>query len=336
MNAVSPSPKLSISMVHHDGLTALRDCLRSLAASPPSVPYEIVLVDNVSTDGSVEMVAREFPAIKLLRNEQRQGFGVNQNRAIEASRGEYVLLLNDDTLVPPGALDALCSYLDTHPETAVVGPRLLNPDGTLQQSCYPFPSPFRCLYENLLLTAAFPNHPVFSDLRRWPHDTEREVDFVVGAAMLVRRKVIEETGLLDPSFFMYFEEIDWELRMRKKGWRIALCPEAVITHLGGQSSEGMRDRQFVEFNRGKLRFLRKHYGLIGVLAQRVTIAVGVMLRLPIFLAMYLLRQVSPRHSQNNASGYFVTWLRLLRWWSGLGPHQGLAELTEKSATKRSE
>lgn len=315
------TPRLSVTLVHHDGLAALRDCLRSLYLHPPSISFEVVLVDNVSTDGAVEMVTAEFPEVRLLRNERRQGFGANQNRAMEASQGEYVFLLNDDTIVHPGAFDALCATLDTHPEVGCVGPRLLNLDGSLQISCYRFPSPGQCIAENLLLSAVLPDHPAFGDYRAWPHDSEREVDFVVGAAMLVRRKVMEEVGTFDSDFFMYFEEIDWQRRMRQRGWRIAFCPNAVITHLGGQSTEGLRNRQFVEFNRGKAKYLRKHYGAAGVLAQRLSILPGALLRLFLWGGVFLLS--SRRRATARAN--LTTWARHLRWWSGFGPYKGLKE-----------
>lgn len=316
------SVKLSISIVHHDGLQTLRDCLASLYAAPPRPPFEVVLVDNCSTDGSVEMVRAEFPAVRLLLNEARHGFGANQNTAIRACRGEAILLLNDDTLVHPGALDALCAFLDAHPQTGCVGPRLVNPDGSLQLSCYRFPSPLRCLWENLLLTAAFPNHPVFGDYRAWPHDTARDVDYVIGAALLVRRKVIEEVGLFDPRFFMYAEETDWQRRMQQRGWKVSFCPDAVITHLGGQSSAAIKDRQFCEFNRSGARYIRKHYGIAGSLIQRAAMLLGSALRLSLWAGLYLIAPGKRSQARLN----LVAWARLLRWWSGLGPHDGIAEL----------
>ena len=314
-------PELSISIVHHDGLKTLRDCLESLAAHPPRRPYEIVIVDNVSTDGAREMLAAEFPDVRVLCNESRKGFGENQNTGLQASRGRTILLLNDDTLVHPGALDALCDFMEARPKTGVAGARLLNADGSLQLSCYRFPSPLRCVWENLLLTAAFPNSPVFGDYRAWPHNAVREVDFVIGAALLVRREAVEQAGYFDLLFFMYSEETDWQKRIHQAGWTIDFCPDSVITHLGGQSSEGMKDRQFCEFNRSQIKFIRKHYGAGGAAVQRIAMIFGSLLRLGMWTLLFPVKKETAREN-------IRTWKRLLRWWAGFGPHEGIAELMQ--------
>jgi GT2 family glycosyltransferase len=321
MTMTEITPKVSISLVHHHGLETLRDCLISLYANPPGVPFEIVMVDNMSTDGAVDMLRAEFPDVRLFVNTARCGFGVNQNTGIGHARGEYLFLLNDDTIVHPGAIDTLIAFLDSHPQTAVVGPRLLNPDGSLQRSCYRFPTPFRCVCENLLLTAALPNHPVIGDYRAWPHDTVRDVDFVIGAAMLVRRKAIEEVGLFDPSFFMYVEETDWERRMRQKGWSISFSPDSEITHLGGQSSEGMRDHQFCENNRSNLIYFRKHFGVTGVVVQYLATLAGVAIRLPLFGLIALLVP----NKRAKVQPLVALWWRILKWYLGFGPRDGIRE-----------
>lgn len=323
-NTTAERPKLSITLVHHEGLSTLHDCLQSLITNAPEVSFELILVDNASTDGAVAMVQEQFPQVRLLQNERRQGFGANQNRAVEASEGEYILLLNDDTVVHPHALDALCRFMDSHPDVGVVGPRLLNPDGSLQQSCYRFPSPLRSFTENLLLTAAFPEHPVLGDYRMWAHDSEREVDFVVGAAMLVRCQIIEKVGTLDTNFFMYFEEIDWQRRITQAGGRVGFCPDAVITHLGGQSSEGLRGRQLVEFNRGHLRYMRKYYGIAGATLHRLLMIVGALLRLSLWNLLALVKPTRRSEARQN----IAVWKHHLRWWSGLSSDPGLAELAE--------
>ncbi len=321
MNETEPAPRLSISMVHHNGLLALDECMASLLQNPPSCSYEIIIVDNVSTDGARDMLRSRYPAVCLIENETRKGFGENQNTGIRASRGEYILLLNDDTIIHEGAFDCLVAYLDSHPESAVVGPRLLNGDGSLQVSCYRFPSPLRRMFENLLFNAAFPNHPIVGDHRSWPHDTERDVEYVSGAALLVRRSVIDRVGLFDTRFFMYAEEADWQKRMHADGWKVSFCPSSVITHLGGQSSTGMKDRQFCEFNRSQVKFIRKHYGVWGAAVQRVAMLIGACLRLAIWGTL----RMAPAH-RAAARKQLALWSRLLRWWLGLGPNAGLSDL----------
>ena len=206
------------------------------------------------------MLEHDFPSVRLIKNRSRHGFGTNQNTAIQACGGKVYFVLNDDTIVHQGAIDTLCLFLENHPSVACVGPRLKNTDGSLQISCYKFPSPLRCVFENLLLTALFPNHPVIGDYRAWEHNRVREVDFVTGAAMMVRRSVIDQVGLFDDNtFFMYAEETDWQKRMTTEGWTIALCPDAVVTHSGGGSSASVPDRQFCEFQRSSAKFIGKHF-----------------------------------------------------------------------------
>ncbi|HEY9679240.1 MAG TPA: glycosyltransferase family 2 protein [Drouetiella sp.] len=312
--------KLSISIVHHHGLSMLRDCLRSIYTNAPNFPFEVVVVDNVSTDGAVAMIESEFPQVHLRKNSERHGFGHNQNTAIEACSGEYIFIYNDDTLVHGTALSELCNFLDEHQETGLVGPKLLNADGTLQMSCYKFPSPIRCIWENLLLTAAFPNSKIFGDYRKWLHDSVRDVDFVIGAAMLVRRKVLDEVGLFDELFFMYSEETDLQMRIKKAGWKIMLDPNAVITHLGGASSEQAKDKQFAEFQKSSAKLTRKHYGIAGSVTQRILMVVGALLRISLWSVISL---ISPSKKER-AQREIAIWKRLLNWWLGLGPNVGLA------------
>lgn len=314
------SPKLSISIVHHQGLQMLQDCLRSIIENTEDLDFEIIVVDNVSTDGALDMMARDFPKVQVIKNAERHGFGHNQNLGIEACKGEYILVYNDDTLMHPDALHILCDFLDQHPKVGLVGPKLLNADGSLQLSCYKFPTPLRYISENLLLSAAFPNSTIFGDYRSWQHDTVHEVDFVVGAAMLLRREVIDQVGLFDELFFMYAEETDLQLRIKKAGWQIMLCPEAIVTHLGGQSSEGTKDRQFCEFNRSSVKLIQKHYGAIGAVVQRIAMIFGSLLRICLWSVTFVLSPSKRQKAQRNIK----TWTRLLKWWSGLGPHEGLS------------
>ncbi len=315
-----PSLKLSISIVHHHGLNMLRDCLTSIFENSPKFSFEVIVVDNASTDGAVAMMERDFPQIRVIKNVDRHGFGHNQNTGMQASTGEYILVYNDDTLVHGTALTVLCEFLDQHPKVALVGPKLLNADGTLQMSCYKFPSPLRSVWENLLLTAAFPNSTIFGDYRAWPHNTPREVDFVIGAAMLVRRSVIDQIGLFDELFFMYAEETDWQMRIRKAGWQIMLCPDAEITHLGGQSTEDAKDKQFSEFQTSSVKLITKHYGAAGALVQRISMLAGSVLRIAIWSVMSL---IFPNKRRRGATE-IQRWSRLFRWWIGLGPHVGLS------------
>ena len=320
------TPRLSISLVNTNNKPLLRECLQSLYEQEHGVVFETVLVDNVSTDGSAEMVRDEFPQVRLIINETRHGFGANHNQAIRESRGGYVLVLNEDTVIRPGALRSMCDFLDEHPDAGAVGCRLENPDGTLQKSCYKFPSPGRSLAENLLLVAAFPDGRWFGDYRNWPHDRERWVEFVSGAAITVRREVIERTGVFDERFFIYAEETDWCYRMIRDGWKVGFTPAGTIMHYGGQSSVAIKDRQFCEFNRSGLRYIRKHHGRTGVAVQHVAMLIGSIVRLTLWSLIY----ATSRSRRETARAKLTLWARLLRWWCGFGPHEGIAELAEGS------
>ncbi|MBS1955846.1 MAG: glycosyltransferase family 2 protein [Cyanobacteria bacterium SZAS-4] len=318
------TPKLSISIVHHQGLQMLHDCLRSIYENTTDLgfDFEVIVVDNVSTDGAVDMMAKEFAQVQVIRNTERHGFGHNQNTGIKACKGEYIFVYNDDTLLHKNALRILCDFLDQNPQVGLVGPRLVNADGSLQMSCYKFPAPARYIWENLLLSAAFPDSTIFGDYRSWQHDTVREVDFVIGAAMLVRRAVIEQVGLFDERFFMYAEETDWQIRIKKAGWHIKLCPDSVVTHLGGQSSEGTKDRQFCEFNTSAVKLIQKHYGAFGTLVQRLAMIFGSIIRISIWSLVFVIKPAKRQNAEKNIK----TWIRLLKWWCGFGPHEGLSSL----------
>ncbi len=315
---VMSEPQLSITIVTGGSKEMLRACLASLIVDNADVPAEIIVVDNATENGCVEMLRVEFPTLPVLLNAQRDGFAANQNRALCHSHGEYILLLNDDTVVRPGALRTLCRFLEQNPRVGAVGCRLENPDGSLQKSCYKFPAPARSLAENLLLVAAWPHHPWWGDYRAWPHDQVRAVDFVSGAALLVRRKVLDTTGYLDEGFFVYAEETDWCKRMRQDGWQVVFTPDATVIHYGGQSSAGMKDRQFVEFTRSQMRYIIKHHGRIGGAVYRCSMLLGAVLRLVAWGIASLARPAKRPVVQ--------LWWRILRWHLGLGPHQGIREL----------
>lgn len=320
------SPRLSITIVNTNNRAFLEACLSSLYAVDHGTDFEVILVDNASTDGSAQAVKSQFPDVHVITNPYRRGFAANHNQAIRASRGEYILVLNEDTIVRPGALATMTEFLDDHPDVGAVGCRLENPDGSLQRSCYRFPSPFRALCENLLLVAAFPGAKTIGDYRDWPHDSVRYVDFVTGAAIMVRRLAIESIGLLDERFFLYAEESDWCLRMWRSGWKVAFTPLGTIVHYGGQSSVAMKDRQFCEFNRSHVKFFRKHYGLAGAAVQRAAMILGSVLRLVIWAVLSAIGGGRREQARANVR----KWRRELRWWLGLGPRQGLAELAEAS------
>jgi GT2 family glycosyltransferase len=251
------------------------DCLRTVRTALAGRRSETIVVDNASTDGSAAAIRRDFPDVTLIENADNRGFGAANNQAMRAAAGEFLLLLNSDAFPKPGAIDAMLKCIHEHSDVGVVGPRLLNVDGTLQRSCFRFPSPLRAWLENLWISRFVPSTWAWGDWRRWPHDCERDVDFIIGACMLVRRRVFEATGGFDESFFMYAEEADWQKRIRRAGWRVRFTPAAEVTHRGSGSGDGKMNEPF--FN-GLDYYELKHHGLLGLLLFRSAMVIGCSLR----------------------------------------------------------
>lgn len=216
---LADAPTISVVIVSYQTRELTLKCLRTLFEDlqASGISHEVWVVDNASNDGSAAAIAREFPGVRLIASEKNLGFGKANNRAFAAARGEFLLLLNSDALVHRGAVAHLVEFLRAHPLVGLVGPRLLNKDGTLQVSCWKFPSPARVWREALGVARVFASHPRWGDYFRWAHDQTRSVDFVIGACFLVRRAIYERVGGFDEHFFLYAEETDWQKRIRAAG-----------------------------------------------------------------------------------------------------------------------
>ncbi len=282
------------------------------------LPHQIVLVDNASSDGSVEAIREQFTDVELIANPRNLGFGAANNLAFRRCRGEFILLLNTDTLVQPGAIEAMLEVLQRDSGVAAVGCRLENADGSLQRSCWSFPTPWLAWSEALGLNRL----GLSRDWHRWHHAADADVDFIIGAALMVRRAVIDQVGGFDEDFFLYAEETDWQKRMHDAGWRIRFTPYGTITHFGGASGTVLRDRQLVESCRGTWLYIRKHHGWLGAFVFRLGVIVGTSLRLlAAAISAFIRKQPTTRFDQ--------AW-RTLRWWCGLGPREGFRELAMNS------
>lgn len=280
---------IAVIIVSYNTRDLLLRCLATLCENLGQKDTEVWVVDNGSTDRSCDVVADSFPQVRILANRENCGFGAANNKAIARCTGRYVLLLNSDAFLRPGAVERLVRYLDEHPRAAVVGPKLLNAAGTLQPSCYRFPTPARAWVENLWLSGLVPADSRYGDHRLWNHDRERLVDWVVGACLLVRHEAVEEVGGFDEQFFMYSEETDWQKRMSKAGWEIGFTPRAEVTHLGGGSGTTEQARVSEDFFRSLDRYVMKHHGFLGLSSFRLAMIVGCVLRVPLWVAGYILR-----------------------------------------------
>jgi len=249
---MAPEPDVSVVVVTFDALPWIERCLESVRG------LDVIVVDHGSTDGTLELVRERFPDVELLE-QANKGMGGGNNAGMRLAAGRYWLLLNSDAWVVGDAVARLVSFADAHPEAAVIGPRLVNTDGTLQRSARAEPTVWRLTTEYAGIRKLAPGSSILNPLYLggFDHASVREVDWLSGAALLVRHSAADEIGLFDESFFMFSEEVDWLTRFRRAGWTVLFYPAAEVVHVGGATHGG---RMYRENLRGQLRFLDKHRG----------------------------------------------------------------------------
>ena len=252
---------LSLCIVNWNTRDLLRDCLRSVEVTRGDLELEVIVVDNASGDGSAQMVREGFPQVRLIANADNTGYAHANNQALEAAVGTYRMLLNPDIVVHEGALQALVAFMDGEPSAGAVAPRLLNPDGTLQFSCRSFPDPDVVLYEALGLARRFPESRRFGKYRMtwWGYDELRAVPQPMASALLLRSAALDEIGLMDEQFPIFFNDVDLCRRIWDAGYQVFLLPEATMTHYGGSSTGQVRREMIAESHRAFLRYYEKHY-----------------------------------------------------------------------------
>lgn len=275
---------LSIVLVYYKAPEHLPRCLRSLEVDPLAAGAEIVVVDNASGDGVAARVAESDSRVRLVTHDENVGFARGVNRGIHESRGRLVLVLNPDCEVRPGAVATLAAWLEAHPRTGVVGPRLENPDGSLEYSARAFPDHFTFLFNRYsLLTRLFPDnrHSRRYLMSDWDHASVRDVDWLSGACLLVRREAIDQVGPMDEAFFMFNEDVDWCRRMKQAGWAVTYVPDAVVVHHVGASRRRVAPKVIVERHRGMIHYFHKHHRVNPVL--RAAADAAIMLRAGLML-----------------------------------------------------
>ena len=245
-------PDVTVVVVTWNALPWIEQCLESVSG------HDVIVVDNGSSDGTVELVRDRFPDVRLIEQDNR-GMGGGNNTGMRDATGRYFFLLNSDAWVVGDGLAELVAFADAHPDAAVVGPRLLNTDGTLQRSVRAEPTLWRISTEYLFIRKLAPRTTLLNPLYvgGFDHQSVRESDWLSGAALLVRREAADAVGLFDEDFFMFGEEVDWMTRFRRAGWKVLFFPGAEVVHVGGASHGGS---MFVENLRGHLRWFDKHRG----------------------------------------------------------------------------
>jgi len=323
-------PTLSIIIVNWNTHDLLARCLESVRDNIQTFErsnIETFVVDNASTDGSAAMVRECFPWVQLIENRGNVGFARANNQAIHQSRGRYVLLLNPDTEVVPGALQTLVRFMDEHPDAGAAGARLLNPDGSLQPSCHPFPTLFREFWRLFHLDALHPlaRYP----METWATDIARPVAVVQGAAMIIRREVLAQVGLLDEQYYIYSEEVDLCHRIRhapipstktnsssnnshqNTSWRIYWVPQARVIHYGGQSTQQMPGPMFLRLYQGKILYFRKRHGPLAARLYKGILLLASLARL-LLTPLAWLERPPQRHRHLALAGRYGQLLKALR------------------------
>lgn len=256
--------ELSVIIVNWNTEGLLRDCLASVYRETREVAFEVIVVDNASSDGSVAMVRREFPGVKVIENTTNRGFAAANNQGLAVAAGRHVLLLNSDTLILDGAIQKTVAFANSRPQAGVIGCRVENADGSLQPTCFMFPSLLNLALMVTHLYKVFPRNRFFGRqaMTWWDRGNEREVEVVTGCFMLVRRDVLDSVGGFDEAYFFTGEEADWCRRISRAGWKLLFTPSARIIHLDGASSRKLGWRTDVLQTRGMVQLFRSHYGAL--------------------------------------------------------------------------
>ena len=298
-------PRLAIVIVSFNTRDLLRDCLRSIEPHTSALELDTWVVDNHSRDGSAAMVRAEFPHVHVIASQRNGGYAYANNLALRTvlssddddSTLDYILLLNPDTVVPAGALDALVAFMQANPAVGACGPKLIMADGKLDLACRrSFPTPSAFIYHAIGLSKLFPRSRRFGsyNMTYLPDDVQTEVDSVVGACMLVRASVVREVGLLDETYFMYGEDLDWAFRIKQYGWKIMYVPSVIVHHYKRASSNQRPIQSIRAFYDAMRVFHRKHYAPTTPAPLNFAIEAGITLKEYLSLGRNLIRPPATR------------------------------------------
>jgi GT2 family glycosyltransferase len=302
----SASP-VSVAVVNFNTRALLRACVDSVLRQAPS---DLVVVDNASSDGSVEMLRSAYPTVDVLANRRNLGFGAAANQAVAACASPYVLLLNSDTTLRPGALGGLARHLQEHARAAVVGPRLLNVEGESERSCYPFPGPLYTFLQCMFFGSFVSRAPGLRERYTLSPDAPASVPWVLGAALGIRRDAFLEVGGFDESFFMYSEEVDLCYRLQRAGWEVHFTPLAEVTHVGGASTQ----QQPVEMEAQRYAATRRFYELHYSRSARYVLTLLMSYRMSLNLLRDAVRMRVSRDPRRQAqlATHLAVWQRVLK------------------------
>jgi len=281
----------SVIIVSWNAKHYLIPCLDSLFDTVKNHSFEVFVVDNASTDGSPEAVEERFPSVEVIRNTQNLGFAKANNIALKQCVGRYLFLINSDVKILEGCMAEMIQFMDHHSEAGLTGPKILNPDGSLQPHCRYAPSRWNTFCETVGLHRLGKRWPVFSGqfMLHFRHDTVRDVEVLSGCFWVARKTAYDQVGGLDETFFFYGEDIDWCCRYRKMRWNVLFNPKAQAIHYGGGSSENSPIRFYLEMQRADLQYWLKHYGRFGRFYYAFMILLRQGIRMMVELTRFLLK-----------------------------------------------
>ena len=298
---------VSVIVVGYNGRDLLDRCLASVLEDAGDLDIEVIVVDNASHDGTPEMVTERFPSVCLIANAENDGYGRGLNVGIATARGRYLLMLNQDIAVKPGALRALVDFAETHPLAGAVGARLEYEDGRFQHSAFRFPDwkqAFFGFFDGLV--------PLHSEINgRYPADQLYRAfvaEHLLGACLLLRREALDQVGAFDPTFFMYYEETDLCVRLTRAGWQNYYVPAARVMHVSAASTSAASEQMSVEFHRSQAIFYRRHRGANGYLVLKLIVGAGIGYRLARSLRAYVRGRIGGPLLRERIVGYWrILW-----------------------------
>lgn len=310
---------VSIIVVAWNVQQLLEDCLKSVFEQTSGIDFEVIYVDNASEDNSVEMVKEKFPKVTIIENDENMGFIIANNQGIEVSKGQYVLLLNSDTIVLDNAIAKTVQFANQHTDAAVIGCKVLNPDMTLQRNCFMYPSALNMFLTSTYLYKIFPKNRFFGreHMTWWNFNEIREVETVCGCYSLVRKEAIDQVGMMDDTYFVYGDDPDWCYRFKEAGWKILFTPEPNIIHYGGLTTS-QKSRIFRwQLHGSELIFVRLHQSSMSFPFARLFTALFLFMRVPYWLLEAMLGKENKSVAYETAVTYLIGGFYCLFNWKKL-------------------
>ncbi len=307
---------ISIIIVNWNTREILRDCLNSVHEQTEGISFEVVVVDNASVDGSAGMVQEKFPQVILIENTENRGFAAANNQAIEVAKGRYVLLLNSDTIILDNAIAKTMKFADENPDAALVGCKVLYPDGRLQTNCFMYPSALNMFLSATYLSKLLSRNRFFGRacMEWWDYSDAREIEVNTGCYSLVRREAIDQVGVMDERYFVYGDDADWCYRFKKAGWKIMFTPEPQIIHYHGKTTKHKKREFQLQLFGSKLIFILLHRGRMAFMLARLMTIMFFALRIPYWLVVALVKKKERKYALNAVGTYLIgAWYCLTSW-----------------------